>query len=56
MLHNKFQVHQPSVLKKKIFEGFLLYMGLTTMVSQLCDQDPVNKLLVPQPRLASHGI
>ena len=41
----------PLVLEKKIFEGFLPYMGIVS-----CDPDPVNKLLYPHPTEAPYEI
>ena len=42
----------PPFLEKKIFEGFLLYMG----VAAILDKDPVNKLAFPLPMEAAHKI
>ena len=45
MLHTKFmEIGQP-VLERKIFEGFLPYMGIAAMWS--CDPDATNKLPFP---------
>ena len=32
MLHNKFRENRPPVLEKKIFEGFLPYMGVAAIL------------------------
>ena len=32
MLHTKFRENRPAVLEKKIFEGFLPYMGVAAIL------------------------
>ena len=32
MLHTKFRENRPAVLEKKIFEGFLPYMGMAAIL------------------------
>ena len=46
------KVTVPLVLEKKIFEGFLPYMG----VAAICDPDPANKLSFPHPTEAPYEI
>ena len=43
----------PLVLEKKVFEGFLPYMGMQPYWSS--DPDPVNKLSFPHPTEALIG-
>ena len=45
------------VLEKKIFEGFLAYMGVAAiLVSWSCDQTIANKISMPLPKEATHKI
>ena len=52
MLHTKFVKIGQLALEKKIFEGFLPYMGMVTIWS--CDPDATNKLSFPLPKEAPH--
>ena len=54
MLHTKFREISLPVLEKKIFEGFLPYMGVAASWS--CDPDAANKILFPLPKEAPHKI
>ena len=44
----------PLALEKKIFEGFLPYMGV--VASSSCDPDPANKFSFPDPTEAPYEI
>ena len=44
----------PLVLEKKIFEGFLPYMGVATIL--VSDPDPANQFSFPHPTEAPHEI
>ena len=54
MLHTKFRRNRStgSPLAKKIFEGFLPFIGVAVIWS--CDPNAANKLLFPLPMEAPH--
>ena len=54
MLHTSFVKIGMLVLEKKIFEGFLPYMGVRPSWS--CDPGAENKLSFPLPKEAPHKI